>query len=248
MKTFSVREQQDFLLAVVNDLPNVMTKYKGWLPNPTLPSDRQAFASIYEMFYLWRIVTEGKPDWNPSSDPKEFTRAYLRWQNSWSDAKIPSDPKELTRTYLRWQTFKLKVVWDKALASNWEDALSAANNMIVETTRYDAALYAAPWLRKTKQALEWLYENTDRLRRCGFAECKTYPYFIVSPTRKKYCSDRCKELAEIARIDERNKDQVASRQASGANGRISLEGKINISKAQKERWAKRRKAAKAGVE
>jgi hypothetical protein len=73
----------------------------------------------------------------------------------------------------------------------------------------------------------------------------------VSHTHKKYCSDTCKELAEIARVDERVKEQAAERKATAKKGRISAEGKKRISEAQIARWAKhkkRKKTAKRRVE
>jgi hypothetical protein len=72
MKSASVRELQDFLLAAVNNLPNVTTKYKGWLPNPTLPSDGQVFAALFKMVFL-------------------FSNALGRIRSDavWSDAMLP---------------------------------------------------------------------------------------------------------------------------------------------------------------
>jgi hypothetical protein len=100
------------------------------------------------------------------------------------------------------------------------------------------------WYRKSWQALDWLQRNTDKLRRCGIADCRIHPYFIVSPAHKTYCSDTCKELAEMARVDERVKAQAEGRRTATAKRRISPEGAEKIAKAQKARWAKRKKAVK----
>jgi hypothetical protein len=228
MKTFSARELQDFLLAVVNDLPSVMTKYGNWLP----PSDGRAV---------------------------DFDYMVRPWEGAMRP--ICASPKDLPRLYVATQRHKLRLVWNKALGLSVPEAFCEENAQSMVRQMSDETRIIKPkhnvlyafvgaelWLRKTKQALEWLYENTDKLRRCGIEECKVYPYFIVSAKHKKFCSDTCKEHAEIARGVERAKEQAAARGSKGEKHRISPEGKIEIAKAQRARWAKVRKAAKKGAE
>lgn len=229
----SAQECKDFLVAVASDLPNVATKYREWLPSLVLANDDKRLAQSHTQ-----------------------ASGYL-----WSNEVLPlgSLPKDLTSAYMMIFRFKLRVVWLRAVGFIKENPHSAATRLTMETRDFQSSRRknrddrnADPdiitWYRKSWQALDWLLNNTDKLRRCGIANCRIHPYFIVSPAHKTYCSNTCKELAEVARVDKRVKAQAAKRKAGATKSRISLEGSINISETQKALWAKRRKAAKKGVE
>lgn len=232
-----VRECQDFLVAVVNELPSMKAKYwEGkWFP---LFEDR--YRSEYEALLALAY---------------EALKGY-HWKNS--ELPLGPPPKDLTRFYAMIFTHKLRLVWHRALGlgSSGEDPQAAVMRLILDTRSFQQIRRevgvsippsATPWCYRPLDALTWLYRNTDKLRRCGVAECKIHPYFIVSPAHKTYCSTPCKELSEMARGAERAKEQAARRVTTKEN-RISPEGLKNISEAQKLKWAKRRKAAKKGVE
>jgi hypothetical protein len=225
----SAQECRNFLVSVANDLPSVTTKYREWLPNLVLSGDDKRLALAYAL-----------------------ASGYL-----WSNERLPlgSLPKDLTSAYTKIFRYKLRVIWHRAIGSIEENPHSAAMRLIMETRDFqssrrknrndrDADPDIITWYRKSWQALDWLHRNTDKLRRCGIAECRIHPYFIVSPAHKIYCSDTCKELAEVARVDERVKEQAAARKAKVGKSRIGPEGSENISKVQKARWAENRKDAK----
>lgn len=227
----SAQECRDFLMAVANDRPSVMTKYRDWHPKLILSGDDRRLARAYEVL-----------------------SGYL-----WSNERLPlsSPPKDLIGFHVMMFRFRLRVIWLRATASIQEDPEAAVMRLIMELRDFQSSRRrnrdereADPnimaWYRKSWQALDWLQRNTDKLRRCEIADCKILPYFIVSPTHKKYCSDTCKELAEIARVDERVKAQAEGRKTATAKRRISPQGAKNIAEAQKARWARRKKAAKAG--
>jgi hypothetical protein len=234
----SAEECQDFLVATANDLPSMMTKYgEGrWLPH-FKAEDLPDYEALLRLSY-------------------EALNGY-----HWANAKLPlsQPPKDLTRFYAMIFTHKLRLVWHRALglASMGEDPQAAVMRLIMDTRSFQQVRRlvgisispsAAPWCSRSLDALDWLYRNTDKLRRCVIAGCRIYPYFIVSPAHKTYCSDTCKELAEMARVDERVKEQAAARKAKGRTSRISPEGSENISKRQKARWAENRKDEKKSVE
>ncbi len=222
---------------MANDLPSVMTKYgEGrWLPHFEAEFLRD-YGALLELSY-------------------KALESY-HWKNEKLSLRPP--PKDLTRFYAMIFTHKLRLVWHRAvgLASIDEEPQAAVMRLIMDTRSFQQVRRmvgisispsAAPWCRRSLDALNWLHRNTDKLRRCEIAECRIHPYFIVSPAHKTYCSNTCKELAEMARVDERVKAQAEGRKTATTKRRISPEGAEKIAKAQKARWAKW-KAAKKGTE
>ena len=49
-----------------------------------------------------------------------------------------------------------------------------------------------------QQALTYLEQNVDLLRRCGNPDCKTMPYFFAERRSQKYCSEPCALPAQKA--------------------------------------------------
>jgi hypothetical protein len=145
--------------------------------------------------------------------------------------------------------YKLRVIWHRAEAGRNPEA--AVARLITQTRDFQHVRYGcirsgefapgevgpdgSPWCRKTLGALEWLKKNTHKLKRCGISECKRFPYFIVSPSHKTYCSDVCKEIAEMMRGAEKAKTEAADRQSETKVRYLSPEGAKKISEAAKKR-------------
>jgi hypothetical protein len=108
------------------------------------------------------------------------------------------------------------------------------------------------WCLKTESALVWLEHNTDKLRLCGIADCK-YPYFIVTPSRKKYCSDYCQDVAEVERSKERVRINAEEKKAATLGGqgvkksRLSPDGSARISRAATAKAERLRKEKRSSI-
>ena len=167
------------------------------------------------------------------------------WQNPHVPPYILRGDDE--HIYVEALRYRLRVIWHRAASGDTPEA--AVRRLICEmreafyrsSERYDDKEKPndnSNWLMKTCRALEWLERNTHKLRICGIADCKN-PYFIVTPSRKKYCSDYCKEFAEVERSRERSrrtegtKDVAALGVQGGKKPRLSPKGHERISKAAK---------------
>jgi hypothetical protein len=129
----------------------------------------------------------------------------------------------------------------EAAAAHLRTEIRGFENFVHEGTLTSLGL----WCRRTDSALRWLESNTHKLRRCGIADCES-PYFIATPTRKKYCSKYCQNAAEIERSRERVKLAAEAKKLSAISAqgvkkdRLSPEGRERIVRAAKATAERRR--------
>jgi hypothetical protein len=217
--TPSVKARMDFLQAVVCGRGTESQRFKDWFPDFSKGGLRSGVQWLRDEMELPCWQNQSVPLIIPSEDSRQAYEEILRYM--------------------------LRVVWHRAIAE--DNPQVAAVRIRLETRGLQHFTRNArgeggskpgltEWVIKTERALEWLERNTHKLRRCGIADCK-HPYFIVTPSRKTYCSDYCKEVAEV----ERSKRRVAVVQAKKAEAvahgakpsRLTPQGTTTISEAAK---------------
>jgi hypothetical protein len=175
----------------------------------------------------------------------------------WQNPHVPpyifrKDDEHLYENALR---YRLRVIWHRAASGNTAEA--AVRRLICEmreafyrsSERYydkEKPNDNCEWFTKDCRALEWLEHNTHKLRLCAIADCK-HPYFIVTPSRKKYCSDYCQDVAEVERSKERVRIAAEAKKAAALSGQntkpqgLTPEGRERIVRAVKRKWEQRRR-------
>lgn len=232
----STKDCIEFLQAAVCDRLESRKRWLSWLPNFTRAESSQILAVFYRKMKL--------PVWRHKDVPY-FTQ-----------------PTNNRRAYEEMLRYKLLIVWCRALTGDVpEEAVARLRSEIRELQHYLHCAWPetepkpdlTSWCVRTLIALEWLGRNTRKLRRCGISACQEFPYFIATPSHKKYCSRRCQEIAEVERVCERQKRLAEEKTQSALNGgmaklrRLSAEGRERISKAAKAKWDKYRTKKRRNV-
>jgi hypothetical protein len=225
--TPSVKTRMDFLQAVVCGRGTVSQRFRDWFPDY---SKGYSLDLLVEVFRLRMKL----PYWR-----NESVRPFIP----------PRDDRQLYEEMLR---HKLRVIWHRAASE--DNPRAAVDRLHSETREFQHLFREASgkrepipaftvWCQKTETALQWLWHNTHKLRLCGIADCSQFRYFIASPSRKKYCSDYCQELAEVKRSEDRSRIIAEANKAADQSKKrtLSPEGRARIVKAVKARWAKLRK-------
>ncbi len=226
----SVKARMDFLQAVVCGSGIVMQRFRDWLPD--LSKNNLESLPKYARWRMESTVWKN-PDVRPFSPPREDRVIF----------------EEMLRHQLR-------VIWHRAVTGKNPKApvvrlRSEVREFYHLLHRISLGVVPGPDLAgsclKTESALIWLEQNTHKLRLCGIADCRQFPYFIATRTRKTYCSAECQQEAEDQRLMNRYKRFVEVKDVSTLRGkgtippRLTTEGKARISKAAKARWKKYRK-------
>lgn len=224
MSTRQVGTLIEFLQTVARGADIQKSPFEGWFPDFSNPSIGKAMEYLRGSMAL--------PFWQSRGVP----RSVLSKDNRYAYEEV--------------FRYKLRVVWHRAIVGNNNPQAAAAHlrtemrgfeNFIHEGTLTSLGL----WCRRADSALRWLESNTHKLRLCGIADCKSR-YFIVTPTRKKYCSKYCQSSAEIERSKNRVRAVAEAKKNAGAGGqggkkpRLSPEGRARISKAAKAKAERRR--------
>ncbi len=230
VRTPSVKARMAFLQAVVSGRGTPSQQFKDWFPEFPKGSNINLIRS-FSVRAMAREVWQ-HPQVRPFTPPKDDGHIY----------------EEMLR-------YKLRVIWHRATSGNnpqaavlrlRSDIRDFFHKYCGATRDIERPPNSLDWESNASDALMWLERNTHKLRLCAIADCKC-PYFIVTPSRKKYCSDYCQELAEVERSKERVKAAADAKRAAMLNGqgikkpRLTPEGSARISRAVKAKWEKRRR-------
>ena len=223
----SARNCAKFLQDVASNRPAIQTRYGKWFPDFSKGdlSRVVAFSAHRLTLPFWRC--KGVSPFRPSERDEETFEAMLR--------------------------HRLRVIWHRA--NSGDNPQAAVGRLFYETRDFQHITFgvrrgmdgkpdSTKWCVNTLAALKWLERNTHKLRFCAIQGCGEFPYFIVSRSRKKYCSSRCQELAEVKRIIEREKEEKEKGISPKPSG-LTPEGRERISKAVKARWKRQKAREKA---
>ena len=226
----SVKARMDFLQAVVSGRGTRSQRFNDWFPDfskGNLGSVINYWSFLMKLPF-WR--NQNVPRFSPTADERQTYEAGLR--------------------------HALRVIWHRAIASDSPQAPVARLRVEIREFQHvvrgvrkgtEAKPGFTGWVTKTEYALVWLEHNTHKLRLCGIADCRQFPYFIATPSRKKYCSADCQREAEDQRSLDHYKRTVEAKDVAALGGqgtkkpRLSPEGSERISKAAKAMWKKRRR-------
>lgn len=228
--TPSVKTRMAFLEAVVRGRGTVDQRFKDWFPHYSNDELSKILAEFYPRMRLPFWQNWNVDGFKPSPDPRQSYEAMLR--------------------------YKLRIIWHRATSDG--NPKPAVIRLLIEMREFRHILPIVRAMRETEEpderwffntydALNWLEHNTHKLRLCELADCQRGRYFIVSPARKKYCSNLCWEDAEVERSKERARIAAEAKKATAFSeqgskpSRLTPEGRERIVRGVKQRWEKRRR-------
>lgn len=233
----SVEECREFLVAVVNSRPGLLTRYVGWFPQH-MPRDEEEYDVLL--------------------------RLYQRIVPLWVHANVPLSeaPTNAADLYVLLLVHKLRVVWERALGHRNPPA--AVRRLWAETNEFEHAysgilhqrwaygFVPPPHLSRKEpsdalalrwdridRVMEWLQANTHQLMKCANSDCRRNLYFIRGAPHQKCCSPGCAADAASRRVS-----RPLMNEPEGIS-RLSPEGRARIVAGQKKRWDKFREKVKS---
>jgi hypothetical protein len=229
VRTPSVKARMAFLEAVVRDRETVSQRFKDWFPDFSNGDLSLILAGFYPRMKLPFWHNRNVDEFKPSPDDRQSYEGMFRHKLRiiWRRANSDGNPKPAVIRLLTETREFLHLMLEVRRAGGTKEA-------------------DVRWFVNTSEALEWLERNTHKLRLCAIEDCK-HPYFIVTPSRKKYCSDYCQEVAEVERSRERVRIEAEKKKAAVLSGqvakpsRLTPEGRERIVRAVKRRWEQRRR-------